>query len=805
MTSLFSKNVEIDRLLFARPLTAPVWGIIIVGVLTLIVLLYRREREIHRGWRIGLGATRIMILLLIVAALFEPTAIVRETYQEKRTLAVLIDTSKSMTIKDQRKRPEAITDAAVALGYIPLAMEEAPDGGSPLNTVQRKTIAASSRLALTRTLLSKSAAPLFDSIGEDLNVRYYTFGDTVEVLGDSQGNPRAEIESIKADKAGSALATAIRSVANANRGRSLAGIVVLSDGIETGSDQPEAVAYDLGARGIPVYTIPMGVPDPDDVSIRNAIVQDVAFVGDTVPVRVQIRSNGYEKRASNLVVRFDEKEVAKKNVVLEGGLQVVDLAFDARVKAKGAVLLEVEIESFAGEATVVNNTITRSVRVVNEKINVLCIEGSARWEYRYLRAILKRDPRINATFIATRAGNDLAMHASDYIARFPEDADAAFKYDLVILGDVDKNFFNPGELARLQELVSERGGSLLMLAGPKHSPSSYAESPVEDMLPVKINAKEKWFDVDKNVYPVLTPEGRSSLVLTLERDRDKNDRIWTHVAPMDRLPPLGAPRPGASVLAALSDAGTRTRSYPLISWQRYGTGKCMLMATDRLWRLRLRTGDKYHWRVWSQCIQFLTLSRLMGEHKRIRMETDRVSYPEGREVRIYAEVLDEDFEPVLRSNYDVYVSLIKEDDDDAENVDDEPANRGTRVNLRPDTTRPGLYAGYFTPPGKGRYRIRARKGDADISNMIEIQVADVRAEMVKTDMQLERLQHISRLSGGECLRVADIADMGKSVDRTPKTMTSRTELSLWRNWIFALLIVALTGFEWMVRRRHDLL
>ena len=69
------------------------------------------------------------------------------------------------------------------------------------------------------------------------------------------------------------------------------------------------------------------------------------------------------------------------------------------------------------------------------------------------------------------------------------------------------------------------------------------------------------------------------------------------------------------------------RAIPLVAWQRYGTGKCMSIASDRLWRLRYRTGDKYHWRVWSQCIQFMTLSRLMGEHKRIRLETDRSTYP----------------------------------------------------------------------------------------------------------------------------------------------------------------------------------
>lgn len=794
MTPLFAKGTEIEGLLFARPLPLLLWGVIIVVIIAASVLLYRRERGLKTWVRIALATIRITILLLLVAALFEPTVALKETHEEKRSLAVLVDASRSMSIRDQRKRPEDVEDAAVALGFLPVEHGDEPRPN--LNTRQRNAIAAASRLDLARSLLSESGTPLFESLGSDLDIRYYAFGDSLDMLGDAKSDPRAEIAAVTPDKQGTSLADAMRDVASANRGDSLAGMILLSDGIETGAHRPETVAHDLGVRGIPVYTLPTGVPDPDDVSIRNVIAQDVAFVGDTVPVRIQIRSRGYEKRTTDVIVTFNDKEVARKGVVLEGGLQYVEMAFDARVRAKGAVALQVDVVPFLDEATPENNRVSKSVRVVNEKINVLCVEGSARWEYRYLRAILKRDPRINATFIATRSGNDLAMHSSDYIARFPEDPEDAFTYDLVILGDVDSTFFTPGEFSRLEELVRERGGSLLMLAGPKYSPGSYAGTAMESMLPVKFNGKDKWQEVGKNIHPVLTPEGRSSLVLTLDNNRDKNDRIWTHVAPLDRVPPLLDPRPGASVLATLSDSGARVSPYPLISWQRYGTGKCMLMATDRLWRLRFRTGDKYHWRVWSQCIQFLTLSRLMGEHKQIRMETDRVSYPEGDQVRIYAEVLDDGYEPVLQARYDVYVGAVSEDD--------EESNK-SRVSLRPDTARPGLYVGYFTPLGTGRYRVQADEDDLDHANTIEFQVSGDSAEMAEIDMQLERLKRIAKLSGGDCLRLADISALGTSLDRTPKQTTSRTEEPLWDNGLFAFLIIGLAGIEWIVRRRCDLL
>jgi len=121
----------------------------------------------------------------------------------------------------------------------------------------------------------------------------------------------------------------------------------------------------------------------------------------------------------------------------------------------------------------------------------LCIEGLARWEFRYLRAILKRDPRINAKFIATRSKAALAQVTSDYISRFPEDPEEAFKYDLVIIGDVDAAFFTDLELARLEELIRERGGSLLMLCGRRNAPASYAGTVVEKMLPVRFNPDDE--------------------------------------------------------------------------------------------------------------------------------------------------------------------------------------------------------------------------------------------------------------------------------------------------------------------------
>jgi hypothetical protein len=788
---------KIEELFWARPASNGIMIAAFAAVVLLTIFLYWRRQGLPAWVRITLAATRLVVLGLIVAFLFEPTATVTQTHTEKRRLPVLIDVSESMSVKDQRKRSEDVGDAAAALGMLPLSStpEEANRTAMAISDKQRGAIAGASRLDLATSLLSNSAKPMLQSLGEDLDISYHAFGANLRQLGDGNHGGAASLTALKADAPETSITSALETVARTERGAPLAGIVMLTDGLDTSSRRVEEVAHDLGVRGIPVYTVPVGIADPDDVSIRNVIMQEVAFTGDKVPVRVQIQSKGYEKRMTDLTVLLDGRGVARKRVTLEGGLQFEEVFFNVDVAEKGAVRIEVLIEPFADESTAANNRVKRSVRVVNEKINVLCIEGSARWEYRYLSAMLKRDPRINATFIATRAQPELAQNSSEYIAKFPEDPEEAFAYDLVILGDVDPAFFSRESFQRLEELVRERGGSLLMLCGARHAPVSYGGTPLERMLPVAFDPAGTWEDVNDSVYPVLTPEGRSSLVMTLENDREQNDLLWSRVAPLDRLPPLLAPRPGATVLAELSDSQTRTERYPLVAWQRYGAGKCMMMATDRFWLLRFKTGDIYHWRVWSQCIQFLTLSRLMGEHKRIRIETDRATYPVGGQVMLYANLLDDNFEPLSQPGFEVEVSALG---------DDGSASMTQRVTLRPDVSTPGLYEGYFSPSRAGGYLVAASANDRTLSNATEFQVTDIKPELANTDMQLDHLRRIADLSGGACLSTLEFQKLPSLLNLAPHAVTIRTQHPLWDLGLIIWLLAGLVGFEWILRRKYDL-
>jgi hypothetical protein len=766
----------------------------LAGVVLLTFLSFKWSRGAPMNIRIAIGVARLFALLVVLSMFFEPIAVVSQKQETKRRLPILVDVSGSMAVIDHRKKPEEVVEAATALGMIaPATADDAKKEVSSLSRQQLETIAKTSRVELASGILSRSARPMLDELAEDFDITYYAFDKNLRILGDEGKLGTDALANLSAGKSGTFMADALREVAGSGRDAPIAGVLLLSDGMDTSSRPTEDVLYDLGVRHVPVYPVPLGLADPDDLAIRNIVMQEVAFSGDKVPVRVQIHSKGYEKRSVGMTVNLNGRSVAQRDVTLVGGLQFEEIFFHVDIHEPGAAQVEIAIEPFNDEATAENNKVVRSVRIVNEKINVLCIEGTARWEFRYLQAMLKRDPRLDVTFIATRASEEMASNSSEYIARFPELREEAFKYDLVILGDVEAGFFSGEELLRLEELVRDRGGSLLMLCGMMSSPTSYAGTPIERMLPATFTPGAEWDVVDPSVHPVLTPQGRGSLVMTLEMDSDVNDAVWRRVAPLNRIPPLLQARPGATVLATLSNSADNADPYPLVSWQRYGSGKCMMIGSDRMWLLRFKTGDTYHWRAWSQFIQFMTLSRLLGEHGRVRLETDRASYPVNGQVQLYAHLLDERYEPLLQSSFEVTVTPL-------DVADAQPQ----QMTLQADSGSAGLYEGFFSPPAAGRYRVEANAADRDLSNIAEFQVADVDPEMANTEMQREALRRIADLSGGKSLGVLELNQLPGLLDKTRHETAVKTQIPLWDTFWSLLILTGLLGFEWIVRRKYDL-
>jgi hypothetical protein len=154
--------------------------------------------------------------------------------------------------------------------------------------------------------------------------------------------------------------------------------------------------------------------------------------------------------------------------------------------------------------------------------------------------------------------------------------------------------------------------------------------------------------------------------------------------------------------------------------------------------------------------------------------------------------LDDSFEPVVQPVFEAYVTGLG------------GGQPKQLVSLRPDESQPGLYEGYFTPPGPGRYRLEANENDQRISSTTEFQVAEVNRELADSNVDLANLERIANLTGGECLSLKEFSRLTSLVNTEPATIEVRSERSLWDNGWVALLLIGLVGLEWIQRRRHDL-
>ena len=780
------------------------WWIALLALVPIVAFalwMARGQAGMSPALRTTLVVLRVAVLMLIVLLLLEPTLRTQTRTTVRGRVPVLIDVSQSMQIGDTRKDTVDLVEAAAAMGKLPWP-ERAADGqldpqayASYFSTKEkREEVSMAPRATLVRSVVDHPSLNVFDQLNRGHAVRFHMFARQTEAVQPGENLPDVLAEGLpRADQA-TRIGDAIDHVLRQYAGSPISAMVLLSDGASNAGAAPEQAAQRLGELDIPLYTVGVGLSEPNDVRLENVIVREVLFTKDLVTIKARIVSSGYEKRTVTLRATLDGVDVASKTIVLAGGAQFEQLSFQAP-QLPGRVPLEVEVSPLSGEATIENNTVDRTVRVIDDKLKVLYIEGSPRWEYRYLRSILKRDRRLDVTFVMTEGDAALAKASPDHIDRFPEDPRDAFAHDLLIIGDVRAGTFNPDQMDLIEQLVRERGGALLMLAGEDHAPADYIDTPIARLLPVRLE-EGPGEQISRHVHPVLTPAGRDSMVMVVDTSMSRNDARWSIVKPLGTIPRLAGPKPGAEVWAELSDPAFGLGAYPLVAWQRYGAGKVMFVGTDRLWRLRYKVGDEHHTRFWVQAVQFMGLSRLLGENRQVRIETDRAVYEAGEAVHITVDAMNASYEPLEAPGYRVSVTRL----------DDQFRTTPT---LKPVPGIAGLYHTIYVPRQPGRYTVTAGEASAQPqgqpdANVAEFDVRPADAEQMDTAMHEHTLVSMARATGGEYLRLIDLPRLPEMIESRDQTLTYTQEYPLWNTWVVLVLFLLLAGSEWFLRRQNGL-
>ena len=779
------------------------WGWIALLVIAFAMVIWVSYRwlpaELSSGRKAMLVFLRVAFLVLLLGVLLRPVLTLSLERKIRQTLLVLIDSSRSMAIADPRVMDEDIKRAAIAKGHLDArkGLEQELEEG---RAEEFKVLA---RTNVLQSVLSDETLNLLPELSEKFDLVTFTFGlggqvrelqRAHRVQEDDPNTPVAKltlkdfpwIDELGAVHSATAMGDSLRETLNRKRGQSLAGIWVISDGAHNTGVQPRTVGSELSNAGVPLYFYGVGITSPRDIIITEMDAPPAAFLEDELLVRVRVRSQGLAGENGQLILTLNGDTVAEETVAFgPDGEQQIPLRFKTNVA--GDFQLKASMAARDDETDSNNNEAARRLRVVDEKIKVLFVEQSPRWDFRYLHAVLTRDRRVEAKTLLLEGDPALAREENTpYLEQFPENKKDLFEYDVVVLGDVDPKRLTVTQMENLNEFVSRFGGAFVMIAGRKFSPHAYMDTPVADMLPVEF---EKGTDgsggesiADKPIRVQLTALGKVDPMLNLVGEGEDSITLWDDLPPIYWVAQVDS-KPGAEVLMVDPNQETDHGKLPIIARHRYGLGQVLYVGTDNTWRWRRNVGDLYYTRFWGQISQRMAQQRFIGADKRTQISLNSQNYMTGDRVRAYARLYQEGYEPF--------------DEEEVSGVYTSADGRQSEVMLKVVVGQPGLFFGEFIAPAAGQYQFHLEPSP---ETKRDFTVVEASLEMAETAMNASLMENLATLTKGRFFREEDLHELPGAIKAERVGVQSRMEVELWSTPLYFILILLVVTVEWVVRK-----
>lgn len=667
-------------------------------------------------------------------------------------------------------------------------------------------------------------------VAQDFDLRRYTFDTTLR--------PVKDFAELPYDGQASALQGSLTALAERFKGQPIAGIVLLTDGNAT--DLSSQLDW---SQLPPVYpVVPGRGSDLVDLSVARVSISQTNF--EAAPVTVTAEIEGQSVAGKKIVVRVldeEQKELERRTLTAPTGDEPLAQRFLIKPEKPGVsfytvqAFLEGEEKQQAGrtaEATLANNRRLATVDRGAGPYHVLYVAGRPNWEFKFisravaeddemrlfgLLRIAKKEPkftfkgqqgeRTNPLFRGFGNQDDptaeqynqpvllrvppTKAEEQDLKGGFPKDAEDLYRYHAVILDDVEAEFFTQDQLSLLQKFVSQRGGGLLMLAGPHtFAEGNYQRTPVGEMLPVYL---------DRNVTP--GPPGGYRLMLTREgwlqpwvrvrtNEQDEEQRLAAMPA-FTTVNRVNAIKPGATVLAQVETAGGEPR--PALIVQPFGRGRTAALMVGDLWKWHMRREDHQesdHDKAWRQMVRWL----VADVPQPVEVETRRSSGTALPGVEIVVRARDKQFAPLDNAGVTIKVNT--------------PDQRNIELLAETSPTNPGEYVATFAPREPGAYRATIAVSAADGSEVgsrqtgwsVEPETEEFRTLAVNRPL----LERLAKDTGGEVVDVRSLDSFVASLPNRKIPVVESWTYPVWHQWQMFLAAIACLIGEWGLRRWRGL-
>ena len=177
-------------------------------------------------------------------------------------------------------------------------------------------------------------------------------------------------------------------------------VLLLSDGCHNGMTGTAGLwesVEKIRAMNVPVYTKPFGTTtEVRDLTVSVDNPQELVLSGGQLLSGVTVRRRGSFTDRAMVRLLLDGKELANEELRF-GTDDIARTVFPVKAEKSGLFRYEVTVDPKPGEITEANNRSSLLVRVVDEPVRVLLLEGKPYWDTKFLIRTLASDMSIDLT------------------------------------------------------------------------------------------------------------------------------------------------------------------------------------------------------------------------------------------------------------------------------------------------------------------------------------------------------------------------------------------------------------------------
>lgn len=651
---------------------------------------------------------------------------------------------------------------------------------------------------------------LTNDLGDDYEIRLRTFAEASSEIGVPQ------LKQLKAEGTATDLGRSIQQGLSEDRPAGQA-ILVLSDGIDTSGGSGmrlRQTAERARAMNTPVFVKTIGTNHGvKDLRLALHKPQELTFVGQKVPVVAQLSHTYPTEQVVRLSLKRDGQDIETREVSIERE-RAVEQQFYITQDEPGLYRYEVSAVALDDEVTELNNQTTLLLRVVDQPVSILLLEGKPYWDTKFLIRTLASDPSVELTSVVqmapgrflerkinrtlpgmpkTQATDDVTAtdSASDPIAakqnwRIASDgqsmlADPEFlnQFRVVVLGRSTEAFLTDEALIELRKWLANQEGSLVCFRG---APASQLTQRLGSLMPVG------WSSGTSSRFRVaLTDSGQAMQWLPQDGAQlELLPSLATSATP-DTVKPL-------STVLATSSGDADTGSVPLISYRPEGSGRVVAIEGAGMWRWAFlppdhQDHDAMYGTLWRSLVRWLVSNVGLMPHQRVALRPDSV---------------------IVSSEHSAAATLLIRDDqwDSVPDVELTGETLEKAQTFQPqEQDSPGVYRVHFGQLPVGRYNVKVL--GADESESAATSAFDVIGnlqEVLDVAVRPQVLKNLAEESGGQALDGIDVEEFPSAlnnafIENRDKTRPKHiVRNSAWDRWWVLLAVVGLWGSTWGIRR-----